>query len=99
VPRKGGTHVTLEHRDWRRLFADAAELTGWFGGGVLAAILESAVPARFGDWLTEEAGFEDVRVIRGDLEQFAREAGVAEEHISLFASSAGNFSRLLLARR
>ena len=46
--------------------------------------------------LGREAGFGEVRVIRKDLEPYARAAGVPEEHISLFA---GENTRFLLARR
>jgi SAM-dependent methyltransferase len=43
-----------------------------------------------------DAGFEEVQVLRPDLEPFAREAGVPEEHIPLFA---GPGARFLLAKR
>ena len=46
--------------------------------------------------LGRDAGFQDVRIIRPDLEPFAREAGVPEEHLPLFAGSA---TRFLLARK
>lgn len=46
--------------------------------------------------LAREAGFEEVRVVRRDIEQFAREAGIPEEHLPLFAGSGEQF---LLARR
>ena len=49
--------------------------------------------------LGREAGFEEVRVVHRDLEPYAREAGVPEEHLALFSSSAGNVTRFLLARR
>ncbi|MGH2725493.1 MAG: class I SAM-dependent methyltransferase [Actinomycetota bacterium] len=42
-----------------------------------------------------QAGFEEVEVARRDLEPFAREAGVPEEHVALFAGA----TRFLLARR
>lgn len=45
--------------------------------------------------LGRDAGFSDVQVVRRDLEPFAREAGVPEEHLPLFAGGA----RFLLARR
>ncbi|HEX5758187.1 MAG TPA: class I SAM-dependent methyltransferase [Thermoanaerobaculia bacterium] len=45
--------------------------------------------------LGRDAGFATVRVLRRDLEPFAREAGVPEEHLSLFA---GPGARFLLAR-
>lgn len=47
-------------------------------------------------WLAEEAGFERVEVVRRDLEPFARQAGVPEEHLALFAGEGGPF---LLARK
>jgi hypothetical protein len=43
-----------------------------------------------------DAGFETVTVERRSLEQFAREAGVPEEHLSLFE---GEGPRFLLARK
>ena len=46
--------------------------------------------------LGRNAGFSQVRVVRRDLEAFAREAGVPEEHLPLFA---GPGSRFLLARK
>lgn len=46
--------------------------------------------------LARSAGFDDVRVVRRDLEAFAREAGVPEEHLPLFA---GSGTRFLLARK
>ncbi|MFN2431950.1 MAG: methyltransferase domain-containing protein [Gemmatimonadota bacterium] len=48
--------------------------------------------------LGSRAGFEEVRVIRRDLHAFAREAGVPEEHLSLFAGP-GHGGRFLLAHR
>jgi SAM-dependent methyltransferase len=45
--------------------------------------------------LGREAGFTTARVVRRDLEPFAREAGVPEEHVPLFAGA----SRFLLARK
>jgi SAM-dependent methyltransferase len=48
--------------------------------------------------LGHKAGFEEVRVVRRNLEPFAREAGVPEEHLALFAGSGGG-ARFLLARR
>jgi SAM-dependent methyltransferase len=48
--------------------------------------------------LGRDAGFEDVRVIRRDLEPYAREAGVPEEHLWLFAGK-DNGARFLLAQR
>jgi hypothetical protein len=46
--------------------------------------------------IARDAGFTAVRVIRRDLEPYAREAGVPEEHLPLFA---GPGARFLLARR
>jgi SAM-dependent methyltransferase len=46
--------------------------------------------------LAREAGFEEARVVRRELEQFAREAGVPPEHLPLFAGPGAPF---LLARR
>lgn len=46
--------------------------------------------------LARDAGFEEVRVVRRDVEQFAREAGIPEEHLPLFAGSGEQF---LLARK
>jgi SAM-dependent methyltransferase len=48
--------------------------------------------------LGRRAGFADVRVVRRDLEPFAREAGIPEEHVPLFSGKGGG-SRFLLARR
>ena len=47
--------------------------------------------------LGRQAGFEEVRVVRRDLEPFAREGGVPEEHLALFKGDPG--ARFLLARR
>jgi hypothetical protein len=41
--------------------------------------------------LAREAGFDDVHVIRRDLGTFAREAGVPEEHLSLFEGLPARF--------
>jgi hypothetical protein len=46
--------------------------------------------------LGRDAGFEDVHVVRRDLEPFAREVGVPEEHVPLFG---GPGARFLVARR
>lgn len=46
--------------------------------------------------LGREAGFDEVRVERRDLEQHAREAGVPDEHLPLFS---GPGTRFLLARK
>jgi SAM-dependent methyltransferase len=48
--------------------------------------------------LGRAAGFSDVRVERRDLEAFAREAGVPEEHIPLFAAKPGEGARFLICR-
>jgi SAM-dependent methyltransferase len=45
--------------------------------------------------LGRAAGFDEVRVVRRNLEPFAREAGVPEEHVPLFAGA----TRFLLARK
>ena len=45
------------------------------------------------------AGFEDVRVVRRDLEAFAREAGVPEAALPLFAAGKEGGARFLLARK
>ena len=45
--------------------------------------------------LGRKAGFEEVTVVRRDLEPFARAAGVPEAHVPLFAGA----TRFLLARR
>lgn len=46
--------------------------------------------------LARAAGFTSARAVRRDLEQFARDAGVPEEHVPLFA---GPGTRFLLARK
>ncbi len=46
--------------------------------------------------LGRSAGFQDVRVVRRELERFAREAGVPAEHMPLFR---GPGARFLLARK
>jgi SAM-dependent methyltransferase len=46
--------------------------------------------------LGRKAGFKTVSVVRRDLEPFAREVGVPEEHLPLFA---GSDARFLLARK
>ena len=48
--------------------------------------------------LARAAGFAEVWVIRRDLEAFAREAGVPDEHIALFASPPGEGARFLVCR-
>jgi len=49
--------------------------------------------------LGREAGFADVRVVRRDLQPFAREAGVPEEAWPLYAAGEGGGARFLLARK
>ncbi|HXY67933.1 MAG TPA: methyltransferase domain-containing protein [Gemmatimonadales bacterium] len=49
--------------------------------------------------LAREAGFRDVTVVRRNLEPFAREAGVPEEHLPLFAAPPGGGARFLIARK
>ncbi len=49
--------------------------------------------------IVHQAGFADVRVVRRDLEPFAREAGVPEEHLPLFAAGTEGGARFLLARK
>jgi len=49
--------------------------------------------------LARRAGFEEVRVVRRDLEPFAREVGVPEEALPLFAAGSTGGARFLLARR
>jgi SAM-dependent methyltransferase len=46
--------------------------------------------------LGRDAGFEDVSVVQRDLEPFAREVGVPEEHVPLFG---GPGARFLIARK
>jgi SAM-dependent methyltransferase/uncharacterized protein YndB with AHSA1/START domain len=46
--------------------------------------------------LAHEAGFKEARVVRRDLEPFAREVGIPEEQLPLFAGSGEQF---LLARK
>jgi SAM-dependent methyltransferase len=46
--------------------------------------------------LAREAGLGEVRVVRRDLEPFAREVGIPEEHLPLFAGTGAPF---LLARK
>ncbi len=49
--------------------------------------------------LGRRAGFEDVRVVRRDMEQFAREEGVPAFALALFRAGKGGGARFLLARR
>jgi len=46
--------------------------------------------------LAREAGFEEVRVVRRSVEQFARESGIPAEHLALFTGPGPGF---LIARR
>lgn len=48
--------------------------------------------------LARAAGFSDVRVLRRDMESFARDAGVPEEHVPLFAAEPGGGARFLACR-
>jgi len=69
--------------------------------GTMAAPEPMASRLRFYDGdelesLGREAGFGEVKAVRRSLEAFAREAGVPEEHLSLFA---GPGPRFLLARK
>jgi SAM-dependent methyltransferase len=48
--------------------------------------------------LARAAGFTDVHVIRRDMEQFARDAGVPEEHLPLFAARPGEGARFIVCR-
>jgi len=47
--------------------------------------------------LAIDAGFAEVRVVQRNLESYAREAGVPEEHLALFGGGPG--ARFLLARK
>jgi hypothetical protein len=46
--------------------------------------------------LALEAGFDEAKVVRRDLEPFARQVGVPQEHLDLFA---GPVTPFLLARK
>lgn len=48
--------------------------------------------------LARSAGFTEVAVLRRDLEAFAREVGIPEEHLPLFASEPGEGARFLTCR-
>lgn len=48
--------------------------------------------------LARKAGFEDVKVVRRNLEPLAREAGIPEEHIPLFSQPKGG-ARFLVVRK
>jgi len=52
-PANGGTTATLAHRGWGGVIGDASELTGWFGGEVLAPFLRASAPRALGDWITD----------------------------------------------
>ncbi len=53
-PVQDGTRVTMVHHDWGRLLDDrGGELVGWFAREVIARLLQSMAPSRFGDWLTD----------------------------------------------
>jgi ubiquinone/menaquinone biosynthesis C-methylase UbiE len=47
--------------------------------------------------LGRQAGFEQVTVVRRDLEPYARDAGVPKEHLPLFAAGPGGGARFLIA--
>ena len=49
--------------------------------------------------LGRKAGFEEVRVVRRDMEQYAREEGVPAFALSLFKAGKGGGARFLLARK
>jgi SAM-dependent methyltransferase len=49
--------------------------------------------------LGRRAGFEEVTVVRRDLEPFAREAGVPSEHLPLFAPGPAGGASFLIARK
>jgi len=49
--------------------------------------------------LGRRAGFEQVSVVRRDLEPYAREAGVPKEHLPLFAAGPDGGARFLLAAK
>jgi hypothetical protein len=49
--------------------------------------------------LGREAGFTEVRVVRRDLQPFAREVGVPEVQLPMFAAGAGGGARFLIARK
>ena len=61
-----------------------------------ARIMDATKVRRVLARLATDTGFADVRVIQRSLEQFAREAGVPEEHLPQFG---GAGARFLLARR
>jgi SAM-dependent methyltransferase len=49
--------------------------------------------------LARAAGFADVRILRRDLEAFAREVGVPEEHLPLFAAGPDGGGRFVVCTR
>jgi len=49
--------------------------------------------------LGRQAGFADVRVVRRDLQPFAREVGVPEAQLPMFAAGEGGGARFLIARK
>lgn len=49
--------------------------------------------------LGRQAGFAEVRVVRRDLQPFAREAGVPEAQLPMFAAGEGGGARFLIARK
>jgi SAM-dependent methyltransferase len=49
--------------------------------------------------LGRDAGFSDVRVVRRDLQPFAREAGVPDAQLALFAAGKNGGARFLIARK
>jgi len=51
------------------------------------------------EMLGRQAGFTEVQVVRRDLQPFAREAGVPEAHLSMFAAGEGGGARFLIARK
>ncbi len=89
----------------RRVLAKGGRLVLYTGSrelrGTVAAPEPMASRIRFYEddeleQLAHKAGFVEARVERPDLEPFAREVGVPEEHLSLFSGRAG---QLLLARK
>ncbi len=89
----------------RRVLAKGGRLVLYTGSrelrGTVAAPEPMASRIRFYEdeelgELARKAGFVEARVERPDFEPFAREVGVPEEHLSLFAGRAG---QLLLARK
>lgn len=52
-PVEAGTRITMEHRGWGRLIGDPGEITGWFAGEAVGALLRATASPAFGDWLTD----------------------------------------------